>query len=140
KADEAYAASTGQQGFYMMMYYSHNLHFGAVSASMQGRCGAAKQMADQLADNLQPMAKEMPMVEPFLGMQFAIAVRCGRWDDLLNASEPHGQTSALKAYWLYGRGMALASRGKAEEAEAVHKQLSAIEKGDRKSTRLNSSH
>ena len=42
KADEAYAASTGQQGMYMMMYYSHNLHFGAVSASMQGRCGVAK--------------------------------------------------------------------------------------------------
>ncbi|MGZ4730363.1 MAG: hypothetical protein ACXWB2_21830, partial [Acidimicrobiales bacterium] len=44
----------------MMMYYSHNLHFGAVSASMQGRCNAAKQMADQLAENLRPMAKEMP--------------------------------------------------------------------------------
>lgn len=129
KADEAYAASTGQQGMYMMMYYSHNLHFGAVSASMQGRCNAAKQMADQLADNLRPMAKEMPMVEPFLGMQFAIAVRCGRWDDLLSASEPQGQTAALKAYWLYGRGMALASRGKADEAEGVHKQLVAIEKG-----------
>lgn len=129
KADEAYAASTGQQGMYMMMYYSHNLHFGAVSASMQGRCTAAKQMADQLADNLRPMAKEMPMVEPFLGMQFAIAVRCGRWDDLLSASEPQGQTAALKAYWLYGRGMALSSRGKADEAEGVHKQLVAIEKG-----------
>ncbi len=38
KADEAFAASTGQQGIYMMMYYSHNLHFGAVSASMQGHC------------------------------------------------------------------------------------------------------
>ena len=128
KADEAYAASTGQQGMYMMMYYSHNLHFGAVSASMQGRCVAAKKLADQLADNLRPMAKEMPMVEPFIGMQFAIAVRCGRWDDLLSASEPQAQTSALKAYWLFGRGMALAARGKAEEAEAMHRQLVAIEK------------
>ena len=128
KADEAFAASTGQQGIYMMMYYSHNLHFGAVSASMQGRCNDAKQMADQLANNLRPMAKEMPMVEPFMGMQFAMAVRCGRWDDLLAMSEPQGQTSVLKAYWLYGRGMALAARGKAEEAEAMRKQLAAIEK------------
>ena len=129
KADEAYAASTGEQGMYMMMYYSHNLHFGAVSASMQGRCSTAKQMADQLADNLRPMAKEMPMVEPFLGMQFAIAVRCVRWDDLLAMSEPQAQTSALKAYWLFGRGMALAAHGKADEAEGMHKQLIAIEKG-----------
>jgi hypothetical protein len=128
RADEAFAASTGQQGMYMMMYYSHNLHFGAVSASMQGRCGAAKQMADQLADNLRRMAKEMPMVEPFMGMQFAMAVRCGRWDDLLAMSEPQAQTSVLKAYWLYGRGMALAARGKLDEAEGLQKQLAAIEK------------
>ena len=128
KADEAYAASTGQQGTYMMMYYSHNLHFGAVSASMQGRCAEAKQMADQLAENLRPMAKAMPMVEPFLGMQYAIAVRCGRWDDLLTMSEPQAQTPALKAYWLYGRGMALATRGKVDDAEAMQKQLVAIEK------------
>jgi tetratricopeptide (TPR) repeat protein len=128
KADEAYAASTGQQGMYMMMYYSHNLHFGAVSASMQGRCADAKRMAGQLADNLRPMAKEMPMIEPFLGMQYAIGVRCGRWDELLAMNEPQAQTSALKAYWLYGRGMALAARGKANEAEAISKQLSAIEK------------
>jgi tetratricopeptide (TPR) repeat protein len=128
KADEAFAASTGQQGMYMMMYYSHNLHFGAVSASMQGRCADAKQLADQLAENLRPMAKEMPMVEPFIGMQFAIAVRCGRWDDLLAMSEPSAQTSTLKAYWLYGRGMALAAGGKADEAEALSKQLAALEK------------
>ena len=74
------------------------------------------------------MAKEMPMVEPFMGMQFAMAVRCGRWDDLLAMSEPQGQTSVLKAYWLYGRGMALAAHGKADEAEALQKQLAAIEK------------
>ena len=47
KADEAYAASTGSQGMYMMMYYSHNLHFGAVSASMQGHCAEAKQSAER---------------------------------------------------------------------------------------------
>lgn len=128
KADEAYAASTGQHGMYMMMYYSHNLHFGAVSASMQGRCEDARRMAGQLADNLRPMVKEMPMVESFVGMQYAIDVRCGRWDELLAMHEPQAQTPALKAYWLYGRGMALAARGKAEEAEAVSKQLSAIEK------------
>jgi hypothetical protein len=128
KADEAFAGSTGQQGMYMMMYYSHNLHFGAVSASMQGHCDAAKRMADKLADNLRAMAKEMPMIEPFLGMQYAIAVRCRRWDDLLTVSEPQAQTAALKAYWLYGRGMALAARGKTHEAEGMQKQLAAIEK------------
>jgi tetratricopeptide (TPR) repeat protein len=130
RADEAYAAASGSQGMYMMMYYSHNLHFGAVSASMQGRCAEAKSQADRLAENLRPMAgdKEMgAMIEPFLGMQYAMAVRCGRWDDMLACSDPQAHTRALKAFWFYGRGLALVARGKLDEAESVHKQLEAIE-------------
>ena len=34
----------------------------------------------------------------------------------------------LKAYWLYSRGLALAARGKVDEAETLEKQLAAIEK------------
>ncbi len=131
KADEAFAASTGQQGMYMMMYYSHNLHFGAVSASMQGHCADAISQAERLAENLRPMASDPQMgamVEPFMGIQYAMAVRCGRWDTLLSQAEPQAHTSALKAFWLYGRGMALAAHGKLDEADAVAKELSAIEK------------
>ena len=127
KADEVYAAASGSQGIYMMMYYSHNLHFGAIAASMQGHCEDAKAQADRLAENLRPMAKEMPMIEPFLTMPYAMAVRCRRWDDMLAIREPQAQTSALKALWLYGRGTALAARGKIDDAEALHKQLVAIE-------------
>jgi tetratricopeptide (TPR) repeat protein len=128
KADEDYAAATGSQGMYMMMYYSHNLHFGAVAASMQGHCAEAMQSANRLGENLRPVLKDMPMVEPFLAIPFAIAVRCGRWDDMLSASEPDGHALALKAFWLYGRGLALVARGKASEAEALEKRLAAIEK------------
>src|SRR4051812_28558907 len=128
KADEDYAAATGAQNMYMMMYYSHNLHFEAIAAGMQGHCAEAQRSADRLADNLRPAAKEMPMVESFIAMQFAVAVRCARWDELLAMKEPTGQTAALKAFWLYGRGMALAARGNTAEAEAAEKQLAAIEK------------
>jgi tetratricopeptide (TPR) repeat protein len=130
KADEAYAAASGSQGMYMMMYYSHNLHFGAVSASMQGRCAEAKSQANRLADNLRPMVSDKnmgAMVEPFIAMQYAIAARCARWDDLLASTEPQSQTNALKAYWLYSRGLAFAARGEIDEAESFHKQLAAIE-------------
>jgi tetratricopeptide (TPR) repeat protein len=128
KADEQYAAMTGVQGIYMMMYYSHNLHFGAIAASMQGRCAEAQTSATRLADNLRPAIKEVPMVEPFVGIQMVVAVRCGRWTDLLAIDEPAAQTPVLKAFWLYSRGMALAAQGKTSEAENLQKQLAAIEK------------
>jgi tetratricopeptide (TPR) repeat protein len=128
KADEDFAAATGSQGLYMMMYYSHNLHFGAVSAGMQGRCAEAKRFAGRLAENLRPALKDMPMVEPFVAMPYAISVRCEDWDYILGASEPPVQTPTLKAFWLYSRGSALVARGKAGEAAALEQQLGAIEK------------
>jgi tetratricopeptide (TPR) repeat protein len=127
KADEEYAAMTGNQGLYMMMYYSHNLHFGAISASMQGHCAEAQSAAARLAENLRPAMKEMPMVEPFVGIQLVVAVRCERWTDLLAMSDPGGQTPVLKAFWLYSRGMALAAQGNTNAAEEIQKQLAAIE-------------
>jgi tetratricopeptide (TPR) repeat protein len=128
RADEDYAATTGAQGIYMMMYYSHNLHFGAIAASMQGHCAEAKRQADRLAENLVPALKETNMVEPFIAVSLALAVRCGKWDDLLGVDEPPAQTPVLRAFWLYSRGMALTMRGKISEAEAAEKQLAAIEK------------
>lgn len=128
KADEDYAAATGAQGLYMMMYYSHNLHFGAIAASMQGRCAEAQRSADRLAENLGPATKEMPMLEAFVAVRLAVAVRCRKWDDLLSMKEPAAQTSVLKVFWLYSRGMALVARGKVAEADALEKQLAAVEK------------
>ncbi len=130
RADEEYAAATGMQGIYGMMYYSHNLHFGAIASSMEGHCAEARRSADRLADNLRPMVKEMPMLEAFVSVPLVIAVRCGRWDDLLSATEPAAQTPVLKAFWLYSRGIALAQRGRTSEAEALQKQLAAIENAE----------
>ena len=127
KADEDYATATGMQGLYGMMYYSHNLHFGAIAASMQGRCTEARHSADRLADNIRPAVKEMPMLEAFLAMPLAMSARCGKWDDLIAAPEPDALTPTLKAFTVYGRGIALAARGRVPEAEALHKQLIAIE-------------
>jgi tetratricopeptide (TPR) repeat protein len=128
RADEAYGAASGGHNMYMMMYYSHNLHFGAIAASMQGRCADAIRSAQQLDANLRPMVKEMPAMESFLAMPLAIDVRCGRWDDLLAMSDPQAQTAALKGLWLYSRGLALVARGRASEAAPLEKRLAALEK------------
>jgi tetratricopeptide (TPR) repeat protein len=128
KADEQYVSETGAQGIYPMMYYGHNLHFLAIAAAMQGRCAEAESAAKKLAASIQPMVKEMPMIEPFLGVALAIEVRCERWDDLLKMSSPDAQTAALKGFWLYSHGMALAARGRLSDAEREEKALASLEK------------
>jgi len=84
-------------------------------------------MADKMMADMGPMAKEMPMVEPFLGTVSAIYLRCARWDDLIASQPPDAQTPAWKSLWLYSHGMALAARGRLEEADSDLKKLSAIE-------------
>ena len=128
RADEQYIAATGAQGVYPLMYYSHNLHFLAIAATTQGRCVDAVDAAKRLAANVQPAVEQMPMLEPFLGMRYAIAVRCQRWDELLSMQPPTAKTPALRAFWLYGHGSALAATSHLAKAEVEEKELAAIVK------------
>jgi tetratricopeptide (TPR) repeat protein len=128
KADERYISATGAQGVYPLMYYSHNLHFLAIAAGMQGRCADAEDAAKKLSANVQPAVSEMPMIEAFMGIEFATDVRCAKWDKLLAMQTPKTQTPVLKVFWLYSHGSALAARGKIADAEAEEKQLAALEK------------
>jgi tetratricopeptide (TPR) repeat protein len=126
KADERYISATGAQGIYPMMYYSHNLHFLAIAAGMQGRCADAESAAKKLTANVQPMVSQMPMLEAFMGIEWATYVRCAQWDKLLAVQMPKTQTQVLKGFWLYGHGIALVFTGKFSEAEADEKQLAEI--------------
>src|SRR5207245_11112259 len=62
-ADEAYIRASGVQGIYPGMYYSHNLHFIAIAASMNGNFSQAKQAADRLAAHVQQRINDMPLLE-----------------------------------------------------------------------------
>src|SRR5271167_1246412 len=48
-ADRAYIKSSGVQGIYPMMYYSHNLHFIAMCSAMTGDYAEARKAAEMLA-------------------------------------------------------------------------------------------
>src|SRR5260370_13924168 len=63
KADKTYMANYGAEGVYSMMYYSHNLQFGAASYAMDGRYAQAMKMAEELAGSIGPMLKVMPPIE-----------------------------------------------------------------------------
>ncbi len=127
KADEAYIKATHVQGIYPMMYYSHNLHFIAAAASMEGRFVEAKQAADRLAAHVGPHVKEMPLLEPFMGIPMAVLLRFQKWDDVLKAPQPDANMKNVNALWHFARGMAFAATGKTKEAEDEYKMLADAE-------------
>lgn len=125
KADKVYMAKYGAEGIYPMMYYSHNLQFGAAAYSMEGRFAPAMKMASQLADNIGPMLKVMPPVELALAYPPSILLRFGRWTDVVKAPPPDDNLPISATTIHMARGSAFARLGNVAGAESEWKALEA---------------
>src|SRR5467141_455364 len=120
-ADQAYIKDGAAEGIYSMMYYSHNLHFIAMCAAMNGNYLESKRGALLLAANVGPHVKDMPPLEGFMTVPLAVEVRFHKWNEILKAPQPHPDMHTATVFWHFARGLALAGTGKLEEAEAEHK-------------------
>ncbi len=125
--DRTYIKASGAQGIYPMVYYSHNLHFIAMCASMNGDYAEAKKSADMLAVHVASHVKEMPPLEGFMTIPIAVDVRFHKWDEILKIPKPDPEMKIATVFWHFARGMSLASKGKIAEAEAEHKSVSEAE-------------
>jgi tetratricopeptide (TPR) repeat protein len=124
-ADRRYLAIAPPNGMYGMMYYPHNLAFLADSHMMQGRFGDAKQAADRTAEQLNPHAAMMPMVESMVVMPVSVLMRFSRHADVLALQAPPADRPVQRSWHHFARGTALAKTGKADEAAAERKLLTA---------------
>jgi tetratricopeptide (TPR) repeat protein len=127
-ADQAYIKSSGVQGLYPMMYYSHNLHFIAMCSAMNGDYLEAMKNAQILAAHVRPHVKEMPPLEGFVTIPIAVQVRFRRWDDILKMPKPSPEMKTETVFWHFARGMALAAKGKPDEAQADYQVVADAEK------------
>jgi tetratricopeptide (TPR) repeat protein len=125
--DRAYIKASGVQGIYPMMYYSHNLHFIAMCASMNGNYAEAKKNADLLIENVAPHVKEMPPLEGFMTIPMAVDIRFHKWNEILAMPQPDPAMKITTGFWHFARGMAFAGTGKLGEAEAEYKIVSEAE-------------
>src|SRR5437762_3569662 len=98
-ADRVYIKSSGAQGLYPAMYYSHNLHFIAAAASMNGDYPEAIKAANMLATHVGPMLKDMPPLEAFMTIPMAVNVRFQKWDEILKAPQPPADRQITTTYW-----------------------------------------
>jgi tetratricopeptide (TPR) repeat protein len=96
----------------------------AYAAAMQGRKAAALTDVQRLvaalpAERLQAAGESGWELTP----QYAVLVRFGLWDELIALERPATDAAGLTAGYLYGRGVALAARGRTEEARAALAEL-----------------
>ncbi len=125
--DRAYIKATGVQGIYPMMHYSHNLHFIAMCAAMNGNYEESRKNADLLVENVGPHVKEMPPLEGFMTIPMAVEIRFHHWNEILKMPQPDASMKTATVFWHLGRGLALAGTGKITEAEAEYKIVSDAE-------------
>ncbi len=126
-ADQAYLKATGAEGIYSMMYYSHNLHFIAMAAAMNGNYLESRRGAQLLAANVGPHVKDMPALGGFMTVPLAVEVRFHKWNEILKAPQPDPALHTATVFWHFARGLALAGTGKLEEAEAEHQFVAEAE-------------
>src|SRR5215471_17911018 len=126
-ADQTYIKGGAAPGIYSMMYYSHNLHFIAMAAAMNGNYPEAKRGAQLLAANVGPHVKDMPPLGGFMTVPLAVEVRFHKWNEILKAPQPDAAMQTATVFWHFARGLALAGTGKLDEAEAEHKVIAEAE-------------
>jgi len=122
-ADKKFLAETREQGVYALMYYSHNLHFLAYAACMQGDFAKAKNAAARLVANVSSGVKSMPDLEGFLPTPMVVLLAFERWDDILKLPAPDTSLLITTAVWHAARGVAFANTGRTEEAEKQQTML-----------------
>jgi tetratricopeptide (TPR) repeat protein len=122
-ADRKYLAKTTPPGYYPM-YLGHNYGFLAFAASMEGRGDEALAAARESAKAIPPqMLSMMPGMDFFVSEPLLVMVRFARWDELIKEPRPEPKYPVLTALWLHAHGMALAARGRLDEAAKDHDEL-----------------
>lgn len=125
-ADKAFVERTGATGMYPLMYWTHNYHFVAYARAQQGRYDEAQQAALKMLPIVGDADREMQMLEGFLLYPLMIDLRFQRWNDILKTPEPRPDRKLLRAFWQYARAMALAGKGKLNNAAAEQKQFESL--------------
>ena len=126
-ADERYITQCRAQGIYPLIYYPHNIHFLWAAASMEGRNAVAIEAARKVASKVSPeMLREETTLQTFVVAPLYAMTRFGRWDEALREPKPDGDLPFVVGIWHYARGLALASKGRIDEASSELDSLTAI--------------
>ena len=128
-ADRGYIDKYHVDTMYSMMYYTHNVHFLAVSSSMEGDFAHANRAGAQITRGITPFLKDHPEVESFVPTQTFVLVRFRRWAEIEQLPEPDKKLYQAHAIWHFARGMAFSGEGKTDKAASERAAFTAEVKG-----------
>ena len=124
-ADAAYLSKTQPLDYYPM-YVAHNYSFLAYATAMEGRRAETLLATRKLSDAFpQSMMLMMPGTDWYGAARYLAYVRFGLWDEMLGEPAPDEKLRALTGGYLFGRTLALAAKGRVEQAK---QELAALER------------
>ena len=125
--DESYVSRTRPLDYYPVMYTAHNYQFLACSAAMEGRRAEATAATDGSRNAVtDAMLLAMPGTDWYVAESYTARVRFGLWDELLAMPAPNPKLAGLTGGFLYGRAVALAAKGRLDEARVALGELQAF--------------
>lgn len=133
KIDSAYVTTCHAQGAYPLVYYPHNYHFLAATATLEGNSNWALMGADKLAEQIHPDVMTSPgwsTLQHFYMIPYFVEVKFGKWDRILERKV----TDSLlypEAISRYARGMAYLGKKDIENAKAELQKLEMLAEDDR---------
>jgi tetratricopeptide (TPR) repeat protein len=128
-ADSIYIAECRSQGVYPQLYYPHNYHFLAATATFEGRGSRAIEAAYKTVSILDPKYFREAGYETVLHyatIPMHVLVKFEQWEKILVSPKPDGDLAYAKAIWHYARGMAYANLNKTEDARKELDSLNSL--------------
>ncbi len=117
-ADERYFELAPTPHFYVL-YYTHNIHFLAYSAMMEGRyetaIAAARRMEKKVPKDF--IREYAAIADGLMPTALHVMIRFGKWEDILREPEPEDFRLVSRAMRRYARCVALSALGRTAEAE-----------------------
>jgi len=126
-ADESYFQLAPTPRFYVL-YYTHNIHFLAYSAMMEGRYETAINAARRIEKKVPKefVRDYVTIADGLMPTAFHVMIRFGKWEDILKEPEAAEFQLLSRAIRRFARSVALSALGRTAQAEREIKAFDEI--------------
>jgi tetratricopeptide (TPR) repeat protein len=128
-ADKSYVDQCHAQGLYPIGYIPHNHHMAWAGASMMGWSAASADAAQRTyATTIHDLmrAPGLGALQQYAYIQLYDHVRFGKWDKILESSQPPADLLYPNGVWHYARGRAFTAKGMLKDAQRELDDLGVI--------------